>query len=82
MADRAPRRVLVAGSMGPSGELIEQLGTMNYDACRAAFAEQAQGLVEGGVDVLWIETMSDLQEVKAAIAGRGWPAPTFRSAPP
>ena len=81
VADRAPHRVLVAGSMGPSGELMEPMGTMTYDACRDAFAEQAQGLVAGGVDVLWIETMSDLQEVRAAIAGRGWPAPRFRSAP-
>jgi 5-methyltetrahydrofolate--homocysteine methyltransferase len=55
--------------MGPSGELMEPMGTMTYDACRDAFAEQAQGLVAGGVDVLWIETMSDLQEVRAAIAG-------------
>lgn len=69
VVDRAPRRVLVAGSMGPTGELLEPMGAMTYDACRAAFAEQAQGLVEGGVDVLWIETMSDLQEVKAAIEG-------------
>jgi 5-methyltetrahydrofolate--homocysteine methyltransferase len=69
VADRAPQRVLVAGSMGPTGELMEPMGAMTYDACRAAFAEQAQGLVEGGVDVLWIETMSDLQEVKAAIEG-------------
>jgi 5-methyltetrahydrofolate--homocysteine methyltransferase len=68
-ADASGHRVLVAGSMGPTGELLEPMGTMTYEECRAAFAEQAQGLVEGGVDILWIETMSDLNEIKAAIEG-------------
>jgi 5-methyltetrahydrofolate--homocysteine methyltransferase len=68
-ADAVEQRVLVGGSMGPTGELLEPMGTMTYAECRAAFAEQAQGLVEGGVDILWIETMSDLNEVKAAIEG-------------
>jgi methionine synthase I (cobalamin-dependent) len=67
--DAAGQRVLVGGSMGPTGELLVPMGTMTYDECRAAFAEQAQGLIEGGVDILWIETMSDLNEVKAAIEG-------------
>jgi 5-methyltetrahydrofolate--homocysteine methyltransferase len=69
VADAAGHRVLVAGSMGPTGELLEPMGTMTYDECRAAFAEQAQGLVEGGADILWVETMSDLNEIKAAIEG-------------
>ena len=69
VVDAADRQVLVAGSMGPTGELLIPLGSMSYDECQAAFAEQAQGLIEGGVDVLWIETMSDLNEVKAAIEG-------------
>lgn len=69
VADAADHRVLVAGSMGPTGELLEPMGSMTYDECRAAFAEQAQGLVEGGADILWVETMSDLNEIKAAIAG-------------
>lgn len=68
-ADAADHRVLVAGSMGPTGELLEPMGTMTYAECRSAFAEQAQGLVEGGADILWIETMSDLNEIKAAIEG-------------
>jgi methionine synthase I (cobalamin-dependent) len=68
-ADAADHRVLVGGSMGPTGELLVPMGTMTYEECRAAFAEQAQGLIEGGVDILWIETMSDLNEVKAAIEG-------------
>jgi 5-methyltetrahydrofolate--homocysteine methyltransferase len=65
----ADHPVLVAGSMGPTGELLVPMGNMTYDDCRDAFAEQAQGLIEGGVDVLWVETMSDLNEVKAAIEG-------------
>ncbi len=68
-ADAADHPVLVAGSMGPTGELLEPMGSMTYDGCRDAFAEQARGLVAGGADILWIETMSDLNEVKAAIEG-------------
>lgn len=69
VADAADHRVLVAGSMGPTGELLVPMGSMTYEECRDAFAEQARGLVEGGVDILWVETMSDLNEVKAAIEG-------------
>ena len=68
-ADASDRQVIVAGSMGPSGELLEPMGEMTPETAAAAFAEQAQGLAEGGVDVLWIETMSSLEEVEAAIAG-------------
>ncbi len=68
-ADAAPHPVVVAGSMGPSGELLEPLGTLTFEEARDGFAEQAAALTEGGVDVLWIETMSDLQEVRAAVEG-------------
>ena len=68
-AERAGRPVLVAGSMGPTGELLEPLGNMSAAGCEAAFAEQAEGLAAGGADVLWIETMSDLDEVEAAVRG-------------
>lgn len=68
-ADAAPHPVVVAGSMGPTGELLDPLGTMTFDEAKAAFAEQAAALAEGGVDVLWVETMSDLGEVKAAVEG-------------
>ncbi len=68
-ADAAPHTVLVGGSMGPTGELMEPMGEMTMEAAQAAFAEQAAALAAGGVDVLWIETMSDLNEVKAAVAG-------------
>ncbi len=68
-ADAAPHLVLVGGSMGPTGELLVPMGTMTFDDAKEAFAEQAKGLADGGVDLLWIETMSDLEEVKAAVEG-------------
>ena len=63
------RRVLVAGSMGPTGELLEPMGSLTPATCADAFREQAIGLDEGGADVLWIETMSHLDEVAAAVEG-------------
>lgn len=68
-ADEAGRIVLVAGSMGPTGELLQPVGALDPSECRDHFAAQAEGLVAGGVDLLWIETMSDLGEVEAAVAG-------------
>ncbi len=68
-ADEADRRVLVAGSMGPTGELIVPLGSLEPADAQAAFAAQAEGLTRGGADLLWIETMSSLEEIEAAIAG-------------
>jgi len=61
--------VLVAGDMGPTGELLAPLGKATPEEMAAAFAEQARGLDEGGVDFLLIETMSDLGEARAAIEG-------------
>jgi methionine synthase I (cobalamin-dependent) len=68
-AHAASGPVAVAGSMGPSGELIEPVGLLGFAEARDGFAEQATALVKGGVDVLWIETMSDLQELQAAVMG-------------
>lgn len=68
-ADAADRVVLVAGSMGPSGELMSPLGPLEMAEAEAGFAEQARGLDAGGADVLWIETMSSLDEVEAAVRG-------------
>ncbi len=68
-ADRAPSPVLVAGSIGPTGELLTPMGNMEFQDARDAFAEQARGLSAGGVDLLWVETMSDLEEVRAAVEG-------------
>jgi len=69
VADSYDRTVLVAGSMGPSGELLEPMGSMTPEAAEAAFAEQAAGLAAGGADLIWIETMSDLNEITAAVKG-------------
>jgi 5-methyltetrahydrofolate--homocysteine methyltransferase len=55
--------------MGPTGELYEPLGPLSIDDGADAFAEQARALAEGGVDVLWIETMSSKEEVTAAVKG-------------
>ena len=60
---------LVAGDMGPSGEIMAPLGTLERDAAIDVFAEQAAALAAGGVDLFWIETMSDLTEMDAAVAG-------------
>lgn len=69
VADRADRRILVAGSVGPTGELIAPLGPLNAAAAVDAFAEQTAGLSAGGADIIWIETMSSLVEVEAAVVG-------------
>jgi len=61
--------VLVLGDMGPTGQLMEPMGTLTYDAAVDVFAEQATALAEGGVDAILIETMSDLNEAKAAVEG-------------
>ena len=61
------KKAIVAGSMGPTGELFEPLGQLMHASALAGFTEQADALAEGGVDVLWIETMSSNEEVAAAI---------------
>ena len=66
VADGAGRKVLVAGSVGPTGELLQPLGALSYDEAVAAFAEQIEGLKDGGVDLVWIETMSAPEEIRAA----------------
>ncbi|HNQ94477.1 MAG TPA: methionine synthase [Anaerolineales bacterium] len=72
-AEKTGQPRFVAGSIGPSGKLPStndpDLSNVTYDELIAAFAEQAEGLIRGGVDVLLIETSQDILEVKAAIAG-------------
>jgi 5-methyltetrahydrofolate--homocysteine methyltransferase len=60
-------RIAVAGSVGPTGEFLEPVGDLTYDDAVATFKEQVQTLEEGGADLILIETMSDLGEVKAAL---------------
>jgi 5-methyltetrahydrofolate--homocysteine methyltransferase len=61
--------VLVLGSMGPSGVLMTPMGELTFERAIELFAEQAAALAEGGVDGIHIETMSDLQEARAAVVG-------------
>ena len=67
VADQANRRVIVAGAMGPTGEMIEPHGLMTPKEAADAFKAQAEGLAEGGVDVLWLETMYAMEELEAAM---------------
>jgi 5-methyltetrahydrofolate--homocysteine methyltransferase len=60
---------LVAGDIGPSGGILAPLGELEPAQAVEAFAEQARGLIEGGVDVIWIETLSSLEEMRAAVDG-------------
>jgi 5-methyltetrahydrofolate--homocysteine methyltransferase len=77
VADAAGRSVVVAGSMGPTGEIFEPMGTLTHAVAVEMFHEQAEGLKEGGADVLWVETISAPEEYKAAAeaarrAGMPW----------
>jgi 5-methyltetrahydrofolate--homocysteine methyltransferase len=58
--------VLVAGSIGPSGQLVEPLGPLGRDECSSAFAEQARALADGGVELLVLETFFSLEEAQWA----------------
>ena len=69
IADAAGRPVIVAGSMGPTGEIMAPMGTLTHEAAVAMFHEQAEGLKEGGADVLWVETISAAEEFRAAAEG-------------
>ena len=66
VAEAAPRPVVVAGSVGPTGELFEPMGQMTMKSAIAAFKTQIEGLRDGGADVIWIETMSAAEEIQAA----------------
>lgn len=66
VAAKAGRRVVVAGSVGPTGELLVPLGALTYEAAVEAFVEQIEGLKAGGAQVAWVETMSAPDEIKAA----------------
>lgn len=66
IADEADRPVLVAGSVGPTGELLTPLGKLEKTDAVNSFKEQIEGLVEGGIDLVWIETISAPDELEAA----------------
>ena len=60
---------LVGGAIGPTGQLVEPYGPLTREVCETAYAEQAQALVEGGVDVLVLETFFALEEALWAVDG-------------
>ena len=70
-ADAAGRPVVVAGSMGPTGEIMAPLGPLTIEDAAEMFEEQARGLLAGGADVLWVETISAPDEFRAAALGIG-----------
>lgn len=68
-ADRSGRTVIVAGSIGPTGELFQPLGPLTHDMAVESFAQQAKALAHGGADVIWVETISARDELQAALEG-------------
>jgi len=80
--EKSGRRIVVAGSMRPTGEILSPVGEVTHDEAVAAFREQAEALKAGGVDVFWIETLSSPEEAKAAVEaceGLGLPIVTTYS---
>src|SRR6185369_10157939 len=65
----ADRPRFVAGSMGPGTKTISVTENVTFDRVRAAYAEQTIGLVEGGTDLLFLETQQDTLNVKASLLG-------------
>ena len=75
-ANAADHDVLVAGDIGPTGQIMASIGgTLTPEIAREVFAEQARSLAAGGVDVMWVETMSDVDEAVAAVLGARDAAP-------
>ena len=77
VADKSGRKVIVAGSVGPTGEIMEPVGSLSHAVAVEMFHEQADALKEGGADVAWLETISAPEEYKAAaeafaLAGLPW----------
>jgi methionine synthase I (cobalamin-dependent)/5,10-methylenetetrahydrofolate reductase len=60
--------IFLAGNIGPLGHLLTPLGDIEPSAARAAFREQAEALLQAGVDLFLLETFSDLREIQEALA--------------
>ena len=71
----AAGKAYVAGDFGPTGEMMSPMGSLTPEKAEEIFAEQAEALAQGGVDLFSIETMFDLEEMKAAIRGLKKTAP-------
>ncbi len=69
VASKASKNTIVAGSIGPTGEILAPNGPVSIDDAAAAFHEQAMALKAGGADVMWIETISSAEEIEAAVRG-------------
>ena len=69
VADKAGRAVVVAGSVGPTGDIMAPMGSLTFESAVEMFHEQAEGLKAGGADVLWVETISAAEEFAAAAEG-------------
>lgn len=67
VADQSGREVVVAGSVGPTGQLFEPLGSLTHDRGVELFSEQVEALAAAGADVIWIETLSATEELAAAV---------------
>lgn len=68
---KVDREIVIAGSMGPTGDILEPNGPLSKAEAADVFEQQARALAEGGVDVLWLETLSSKEEVEAAVEGAG-----------
>lgn len=66
VADKCDRDIIVAGSVGPTGEIMAPMGSLTHELAVEMFHEQAEGLKAGGADVLWVETISAPEEFVAA----------------
>ena len=66
---KSGKDIVAAGSIGPTGEILEPNGTMKIEDAAEAYAAQAMGLKDGGADVIWIETISSIEEATAAVIG-------------
>ncbi len=66
VADKTGRPIIVAGSVGPTGEIMEPVGSLSHAEAVEMFHEQAEALKAGGADVLWLETISAPEEFRAA----------------
>lgn len=69
VADTAGRKIIVAGSVGPTGEIMEPVGTLSHALAVEMFHETADGLKAGGADIGWLETISAPEEFAAAAEG-------------
>lgn len=69
LVDQKDRDIVVAGSVGPTGEIMEPIGELSHALAVEIFHETADGLKEGGADVAWLETISAPEEFRAAAEG-------------